>query len=118
MPDPAASLEFQITVAAWRRIPRLRARLQQAVQVAWEHLPKKLHFPVHATLLLTGNAQIRQLNRDFRGMDQPTNVLSFPQFSPQELPKIGKQKRPVPIGDIAIAYAYSIKECRKNNKSS
>jgi probable rRNA maturation factor len=116
MPDPAASLEFQITVASWQRLPRLRARLQHAVQVAWEYLPTKYKVPVQATLLLTGNARIKQLNRDFRGLDKATNVLSFPQFLPRDLPKIGKQKTPVALGDIAIAYAYSIKESRENNK--
>lgn len=29
-------------------------------------------------LLLTMNAQIQEMNREFRGMDRPTDVLSFP----------------------------------------
>lgn len=31
-----------------------------------------------ASLLLTGDAAIRELNRTWRGKDKPTNVLSFP----------------------------------------
>jgi len=30
------------------------------------------------SVLLTGDAQIRQMNRDYRGKDVPTDVLSFP----------------------------------------
>ena len=116
MPDPTALLDFQITVASWRRIPRLRARLQQAAQVTVAHLPKKFVFSFSATVLLAGNAKIKQLNHDFRGLDKPTTVLSFPQFSPAELPKLGKQKTVVELGDIALAYQYMSKEAKENNK--
>ena len=30
------------------------------------------------SVLLVGNPRIRELNRDYRGMDKPTDVLSFP----------------------------------------
>jgi probable rRNA maturation factor len=116
MPDPTAILDIQIQLAAWRRIPRLRARLQQAALATQAHLPKHLRFPFTATLLLTGNAKIRQLNRDFRAMDKATNVLSFPQFPPAELPKIGKQKRGCELGDIAIASQYVVAEANSEHK--
>ena len=65
------------------------------------------------TVLLTTNHKIRRLNRDFRGIDKPTNVLSFPQFSPKELAKIKPNDS---IGDIAIAYQYVKKEARIQKK--
>lgn len=34
------------------------------------------------SIVLTGDAEQRQLNRQYRGMDKPTNVLSFPQIAP------------------------------------
>ena len=116
MPDPTASLDFQITLAAWRRVPRLRTRLQQAAQATLDHLPKKLRFPATATVLLAGNAKIRLLNHDFRGIDQATNVLSFPQFSPEALPRLGKQKNAVELGDIALAYHYVAAEAKKDGR--
>ena len=116
MSSPAPLLDFQIVGLSWKRIPGLRARLLEAARVTALHLPKKFQFPFTATVLLTGNAKLHQLNHDFRGQDKPTNVLSFPQFAPTELPKLGRQKGVVELGDIAIAHAYSAKEAKENNK--
>ena len=116
MPDPAALLEFQIDVASWRRIASVRARLERAAQMALSHLPKRLRFPITATVLLTGNAKLKRLNHDFRGINKPTNVLSFPQFTRTELHKLGKGKQPVAIGDIALGYQYVVAESKKEHK--
>ena len=51
------------------------------------------------SLLFTDDAHIRVLNRDWRGKDKPTNVLSFPAFrmSPGDpLPPL--------LGDIVLAF--------------
>ena len=34
------------------------------------------------SIVLTDDAEQQELNRDWRGMDKPTNVLSFPQIEP------------------------------------
>lgn len=34
------------------------------------------------SVLLTGNSEIRELNREYRGKDKPTDVLSFPMEDP------------------------------------
>jgi probable rRNA maturation factor len=34
--------------------------------------------PLEVELILTDNAEIAAINRDFRGIDKPTDVLSFP----------------------------------------
>lgn len=36
-------------------------------------------------VLITDDEKIRVINRDFRGKDKPTDVLSFPQYSKREL---------------------------------
>jgi probable rRNA maturation factor len=46
--------------------------------------------------LIAGDAALRQLNRDFRGKDYPTDVLSFP-ASPVPGPQ------PSRLGDLAIS---------------
>lgn len=35
-------------------------------------------YEAEVSILLTNNDEIRQLNNEFRGMDKPTDVLSFP----------------------------------------
>ena len=43
--------------------------------------------------------EIRELNRDYRGVDRVTDVLSFPQFGPDEdFPEEG----PIELGDVVI----------------
>src|ERR1700733_473299 len=113
---PRAILDIQIQAAGWHRILRLRAQLEKAAKKTLMQLPEKFPFPCTITLLLTNDSTIRQLNRDFRGIDKPTNVLSFPQFDPRKLPKKGKEKAPILIGDIAIAYQYVVGETKKNHK--
>ena len=48
------------------------------------------------SVVLTNDAEQRQLNRDWRGKDAPTNVLSFPQIEPFS-PVFGI------LGDITLA---------------
>lgn len=102
--------------AAWSRVKGLRPRLAEAAMVTQQHLHKNLRFPISATLLLTTDAEIKRLNRDFRGKDKATNVLSFPQLEPANLRRLKNQKTAVEIGDIAIAYQYIVAEAKKDHK--
>lgn len=109
-------ITVQQNAAGWSRIKGLRARLARAAQVAQAHLPERLRFPVSANLLLTTDADIRRLNRDFRGMDRATNVLSFPELEPADLKRVKRGKEPTAVGDIAIAYQYMVSESKKDHK--
>ncbi len=53
--------------------------------------------------LITGDAEMRRLNRDFRGKDYPTDVLSFPAPPPA---RDG-------LGDIAISAARARAQARE-----
>lgn len=50
-------------------------------------------------IVLTDDSSIRALNHMWRGLDEPTNVLSFPAEVLSEMPGA-----PVLLGDIVIAY--------------
>jgi probable rRNA maturation factor len=102
--------------ASWSRIKGLEARLEKAAQATRDHLPKNLRFPVMVNLLLTTDAELRRLNRDFRGIDKATNVLSFPQFEPPILGKFKAEKSPVELGDIALGYQYIVYEAKNTHK--
>jgi len=51
------------------------------------------------SILLTGDKDIRRLNQEFRSIDQPTDVLSFPQNADED-PCISEE---VILGDIAVS---------------
>lgn len=55
------------------------------------------------SLLLTSDGEIHALNREWRGRDKPTNVLSFPMMAREELLALGANGPPVLFGDIALA---------------
>ena len=45
----------------------------------------KIPAKVEVSVLFTNNAEIHALNLEYRGKDKPTNVLSFPNLSEDEL---------------------------------
>lgn len=53
--------------------------------------------------VLTGDAPIRRLNREFRGKDAATDVLSFPQFDSLSEAQAAANAAPAPLGDIVIS---------------
>lgn len=54
------------------------------------------------SVLLCGDPEIRVLNRDFRGRDQPTDVLSFAQEEGSQVPDCGENMMFI-AGDIVIS---------------
>lgn len=57
--------------------------------------------PQNVSLSVTtvGKDEIRELNRDYRGVDSVTDVLSFPQYEEDELPENVEE---IAIGDVII----------------
>jgi probable rRNA maturation factor len=52
----------------------------------------------HVAVEFVGSARIRELNREFRGRDAPTDVLSFPVDGTEAVPA-----GPRELGDVVIA---------------
>jgi probable rRNA maturation factor len=52
------------------------------------------------SILVTDDDEVRTLNRQFLGIDEPTDVLSFPEDDSDGFPDTGE---PPYLGDIAIA---------------
>src|SRR5580698_7225945 len=61
-------------------------------------------------IVLTDDSAIRQLNRLWRGVDAPTNVLSFPAATKQA------EDEPAHLGDIVLAYQTIAREAGDENK--
>lgn len=58
---------------------------------------------VELSVLLTGNEKVRALNAEWRGKDQPTNVLSFPMAEKRQLSETDVAGPELMLGDIIIA---------------
>ncbi len=53
------------------------------------------------SLVFVDNAQIHAMNRDYRGKDQPTDVLSFPQY--EKVSELESYPEELALGDIVIS---------------
>lgn len=83
-----------VTVLNESPYPVTEPPLTRAVGIALEQHGLR---DAEVTLLLTSDDRIHELNLRFRGVDSPTDVLTFPS---------GDQP-PAPLGDIAISVPYA-----------
>lgn len=69
---------------------------------------------VELSVVLSDDATVRGLNRDHRGKDYATNVLSFPPaFVP---PMFVEQGAPRPLGDVILALGTVLREAEEQGK--
>lgn len=62
------------------------------------------------TILLTTDVEMQALNKQYRGKDKPTNVLSFPDGEADETGAVH-------LGDIALAYETIAREATEQQKT-
>lgn len=86
------------------------ALAQRAAEAAIAAAPDVPVGPLTATLLLTDDETLRSLNRQWRGKDVATNVLSFPSTSPSP------PGEPRHLGDVALAYETLVREAGEEGK--
>ena len=55
------------------------------------------------TVTLTNPENIRNINKKYRQIDNPTDVLSFPMYEKEEISEVKQQKYEVILGDIVIS---------------
>jgi probable rRNA maturation factor len=68
------------------------------------------------SVLLTDDAAIREMNRDYRGHDQPTDVLSFAQDEPTtDAPAVPLTGETRLLGDIVISVDTAVRQAAAHN---
>jgi probable rRNA maturation factor len=104
-----ATLDVEIVRhdAAWARAEIGDALLTRAARAGFATAPPRRAGAYHVTLALTDDAEMRALNRTWRGKDAPTNVLSFPADD-----AIGE---PGFLGDVVLTYDTSLEEAREQD---
>lgn len=119
-PPPAGQLlKLEVRFATTRRgVPHVR-KLREWAQAAYlayalEHLGTRRKalrvIPAQVALKIVGAAESRKLNREWRGKDYSTNVLSFPagaEFMPEDEHC---------LGDLAICAPVVAREAQQQGK--
>jgi len=96
-------IDTDIRGAGWQVMPELDVLVKTALSVAMsEHAVRSFS---EISLLFTDDAHICSLNRDYRGQDKPTNVLSFPTLNPLGAHGDISPLVNIPLlGDIVLAF--------------
>lgn len=82
----------------------------RAAAAAAQVEPALAHPRLEASVLFTSDAEVHTLNREWRGRDQPTNVLSFPMLDREDLLALRGDGPPELLGDIALAHETCARE--------
>jgi len=113
---PTAQQDFAPDLAIMVQSPRwlVKADSEAVLRRAIAEAARALGLPpmpdTELAVALTDDAAIRELNRTYRGIDRPTNVLAF------EPPRRGPGGGPASLGDIAIAFETTAREAAADGK--
>jgi len=114
MAQPALPMTEVLVVAdGWRSEPDAEAVIHRAIATAAEIADADVG-EAELAVMLTDDVGIRTLNSNWRGIDKPTNVLSFPALQPTGAG--GPAEAPRMLGDIAIAYETTRQEADDEQK--
>ena len=74
---------------------------------------------VEISVRLTSDEEVHQLNRQYRGKDKPTNVLSFPMVQADLLESVGQNSDDgeLLLGDIVLAHGVCAAEAAEKGVS-
>ncbi len=102
----APDIDIDVQSALWDALPAAEDTVRQAIAAAAACEPSAGEMSV----VLTDDAAVQALNRQWRGIDKPTNVLSFPTSTPK------LAGLPALLGDIIVAYETLARESAQENK--
>ena len=115
-------VEVSIKASDWRiKVSDVEALCRTCVIASWHAAEKPIALNIasraaEASVILTDDKEMAQLNKVFRACRGPTNVLAFPALdnhSPKNIPK----GAPVLLGDVVIAFGVTEREAREQSKS-
>ena len=93
------------------------ALAERAASAASDAAPELGNARLSVSVLFTSDAEVHDLNREWRGRDKPTNVLSFPMLDRDALLGLAADGPPEMLGDIALAYETCAREAAEKGAS-
>lgn len=103
-------LELEIDVDEPWPAEEWEALARRAAAAAVEVAPELANPRLSASVLFTSDAEIHELNREWRQRDKPTNVLSFPMLVRADLLALAPEGPPELLGDVALAHETCARE--------
>ncbi|WAC47204.1 rRNA maturation RNase YbeY [Asticcacaulis sp. SL142] len=90
-------------------LPEAPHLIQTAIEATFAHLETSQQADI--VVLLTDDAEMKDLNKQYRQKNAPTNVLSFP------APKIAGVTDIAHLGDMALGLETCVREAKEQNKT-
>ena len=106
--------EVLVVADTWDNEPDAESAIQRAIALAAEMVDADTG-GAELAVMLTDDTGIQTLNNNWRGIDKPTNVLSFPALQPTSDSR-NDDDAPRMLGDIAIAYETTRREADDEQK--
>jgi probable rRNA maturation factor len=101
------NLDISIDDKNWKSVASLRKLTRAAVKATLTD------DDVSVSVLFTGDAEVLEVNKQWRGKASATNVLSFPVSPTTPVP----DGEPRPLGDIILAYGVIAREAEEQKKT-
>lgn len=102
MTSPTIELDVD---PAWGQDTDWEDLAARAARAAAQVAPELAHDNLLVSLVLGGDQEVRTLNKQWRAKDKPTNVLSFPMLSREEvLHAAGDEANEGMLGDLILAH--------------
>jgi probable rRNA maturation factor len=114
-PDHASRVEIDLAepCALWRsRLPDVDTLCREAARAALASAEVAFTGDAELSLVLGDDALVRSLNREWRGQDKSTNVLSFPALDAGNPPP----GAPHLLGDVVLAFETVAAEAEAQGK--
>ena len=77
---------------------------------------EQVSLPCEVSIYITGDREIHRLNREYRGVDRPTDVLSFPmqELTPGDFRPDPEERDPqtgrLPLGDVILSWETACRQ--------
>ena len=91
----------------------------RATEAAAHVAPELAHDNLLVSLVMADDAEVHALNKQWRAKDKPTNVLSFPMLSREEvLHAAANESVPGMLGDLILAHGVCSREAADKGTST
>ena len=110
--DSSHTIEVAVAAAAWQAA--VTEPEQVCRRVVGAVLAREADGPSEVSVVLADDAFVAALNRDYRGQDRPTNVLSFPAAAPT----LAGMSAPRLLGDVVVALETTEREAAAGGRAT